>query len=134
MTISVLLITHEEVGNALVNATASALGGELPLPTTVVSIDHDTNVEDLTPRLQHYVDQIEAGEGLLILTDLFGSTPCNIARNLGDKVGVRVVSGLNLPMLIRLMNYSHLDIDSLADKALTGGKEGVMDCKDNDDN
>ncbi len=68
-------------------------------------------------------------QGFLILTDLFGSTPSNIASRLqqfqeSDKI--RIVAGLNLPMLIRVMNYPHLALDELTQKAVSGGKDGVI--------
>lgn len=130
MTISVMLITHEEVGHAFINTVSKTFGGgDLPLPTTVVSIDEDTDPELIMPRLQRAAEQIEDGQGLLILTDLFGSTPCNIATELGQQQRVRVVTGLNLPMLMRLMNYADLDLDELAEKAASGGKDGVIQCE-----
>lgn len=129
MTVSILLITHDEVGNALVNTATNTLG-ELPLPTTVVTINHATDPEELLPKLERMATNIEHGQGLLILTDLYGSTPSNIATHLQKNSRVRVVAGLNLPMLIRVMNYPQLDVYALAEKALSGGKDGVVNCSD----
>ena len=128
MTVSVLIITHEEIGSALLNAATSTLG-ELPLPTTVVTVDYTTDPEQLIPRLQRVAQNVEHGQGLLILTDLYGSTPSNIAQALNNNRRIRVISGLNLPMLIRIMNYSTLDVHALADKALSGGRDGVRACE-----
>ena len=125
--ISVLLITHSEVGAALVNAATTTLG-ELPLPTTVVTIDYDTDPELLLPKLQKLIKQISRDDGVLVLTDLYGSTPNNIARRLQSGGHIEVVSGLNLSMLIRLMNYPNLTLAELATKALTGGKDGIIHC------
>ncbi len=129
MTVSVMIITHDEVGEALLNAATTTLG-ELPLATTVVTVKCDTDPEDILPRLQRSGQHIDHGDGLLILTDLVGSTPCNIASTLASCLGenqkIRVVTGINLSMLIRLMNYPHLDLDELAEKAITGGRDGVM--------
>jgi len=127
MTVSVLLITHEEIGSALLNAAETTLG-ELPLPTTVITVSYETDPELLIPRLKKMAGNIEKGQGLLILTDLYGSTPSNIATHLQENPRVKVISGLNLPMLIRLMNYPDLDISQLAEKALSGGRDGVMNC------
>lgn len=130
MTVSVLLITHEEVGTALLSAASTALG-ELPLPTTVVTVNYDTDPELLLPKLQQLAANIEHGQGLLILTDLYGSTPSNIASSLKCNNRIRVIAGLNLPMLIRVMNYPQLEIKDLAQKALSGGKDGVVNCFEN---
>lgn len=124
MTVSVLLITHEEIGSALLSAVTTTLG-ELPLPTTVVTVNYDTDPELLLPRLEQLTQNIEHGQGLLILTDLFGSTPCNIAKQLQINQRIRIVTGLNLPMLIRVMNYPGLSVEELAEKAYTGGRDGI---------
>lgn len=128
MTVNVLLITHEEIGTALLHAVTTALG-ELPLSTTVVTVNYDTDPEQLIPRLESLVNGIDRQQGLLILTDLFGSTPSNIASRLQNHDNVRVVAGLNLPMLVRVMNYPKLGLTELAQKALSGGKDGIVDCK-----
>lgn len=131
MTVSVLIITHEQVGQALLGAATATLG-ELPLPTTAVTVSYDTDPEELIPRLKRVAQNAEHGQGLIILTDLYGSTPCNIARSLQDNPRIKVISGLNLPMLIRLMNYPNCDVNELAEKALTGGRDGVIACEDNE--
>lgn len=126
MTVSVLLITHENIGAALLDAVNNTFG-EIPLPTTCVDVDYKTDPDALVPRLKRLAQHIEAQEGLLVLTDLYGSTPCNIAKSLQAIPRVRVISGLNLPMLFRVMNYCHEDIDCLAEKAITGGQDGIID-------
>jgi mannose PTS system EIIA component len=76
-------------------------------------------------RAQQYLQQLEQGDGVLILTDLYGSTPSNIACKLrNDKVAV--ITGLNLPMLIRVLNYPALNLHELAEKATGGGREGII--------
>ena len=127
MSVSVLIITHEQVGNALLSAATTVLG-KLPLPTTVVAVGYGTDPDTLLPKLQKIAEELPADQGLLILTDLYGATPSNIALQLQNQDRIRVVCGLNLPMLIRTMNYPHLDIDELADRALTGGRDGVRQC------
>lgn len=133
MPVNVLLITHQEVGTALLQAATNTLG-ELPLATTVISVNEDTDPETLLPRLQQFASQIDRGQGLLILTDLYGSTPSNIAASLQEQANIRVIAGLNLPMLIRVMNYANLALPELAQKALSGGKDGIINCtKDSHD-
>jgi PTS system ascorbate-specific IIA component len=62
-----------------------------------------------------------------VLTDLFGATPCNIASSLINNYRVRVVAGVNFPMLIKIMNYPNADLDTLASRAMSGGCQGVLD-------
>ena len=72
--------------------------------------------------------QLDSGDGVLVLTDMYGATPSNIACRLHEFCQVRVVSGLNLPMLIRILNYPNLSLDELRHKAVTGGRDGVLTC------
>ncbi|HJV71293.1 PTS fructose transporter subunit IIA [Ideonella sp.] len=68
----------------------------------------------------------EGGGEVLILADVFGATPCNAAQRVADGVRVRLVAGLNVPMLWRAMAYGHLPLDGLIERALAGGAQGVM--------
>ena len=68
---------------------------------------------------------LDHGAGVLVLTDMYGATPSNIALRLAG-AKVRIVTGLNLPMLMRVLNYSQLGLDQLAEKAVSGGREGVF--------
>lgn len=65
--------------------------------------------------------------GTLVLTDLFGATPCNVAQRLvGERAGSRLVTGVNLPMLLRTVTYCHESLDALVSRAVVGGTQGVM--------
>lgn len=72
------------------------------------------------------IKTMDKGDGVLILTDMFGSTPSNIAHRLSQPGRVMVVTGLNLPMMIKVMNYPKLDLQELVDLAVEGGKSGVL--------
>ena len=72
---------------------------------------------------------LDDGDGVLVLTDLYGSTPSNIAASLLGTGAVQVVAGLNLPMLIRVLNYPAEDLPALADKAVSGGNRGILLCR-----
>ena len=67
-----------------------------------------------------------AGDELLILTDVFGATPSNVAQRLADGVHVKVVSGVNVPMLWRTLCYTHESLDALVARALAGASQGVL--------
>ena len=62
----------------------------------------------------------------LVLTDIFGATPCNIAQKLVDGVHSRLITGVNLPMLLRTVSYRHESLDALVARAMVGGTQGVM--------
>lgn len=62
----------------------------------------------------------------LVLTDVFGATPCNVAQKLVDGVNSKLITGVNLPMLLRIVTYRHESMDALVARALAGGTQGVM--------
>lgn len=127
MTVGVLLVSHNNIGTELIN-TARQMLSCCPLPTKVLSIATKDNPEAIRLELDDDLTSLDQGQGILILTDMFGSTPSNIACAVSERDDIRVVSGLNLPMLIRVLNYPALDLDELEHKALSGGQEGVVRC------
>jgi mannose PTS system EIIA component len=127
MAVSILLVTHNEIGDSLLK-TAITTFGELPLSTRSIGINYKNDPNEMAVSIEKIVNEIDQGEGVLVLTDMFGSTPCNIAQKLRDLNNVQVISGINLPMVIRVMNYPQLPLDLLAEKALSAGREGVMKC------
>ena len=72
------------------------------------------------------VMELDTGDGVLVLTDVCGATPSNIACRLVSLGRVMVVSGLNLPMLMRILNYPNLSLEELAERAVSGGRQGIM--------
>jgi len=127
MTVGVLLVSHNNIGTELIN-TARQMLSCCPLPTKVLSIATMDSPEEIRLELDDDLKNLDQGHGILILTDMFGSTPSNIACAVSDRDDIRVVSGLNLPMLVRVLNYPALDLDELEHKALSGGQEGVVRC------
>ena len=128
MSVGLLLITHDGIGQALLEAARRMLGGRCPLAAAVLPVGLEADTEQLHDAARRQVRELDRGDGVLVLTDLYGSTPSNIAASLADREGVRVVAGLNLPMLVRVLNYAHEDLDSLAEKAVSGGSRGILQC------
>jgi mannose PTS system EIIA component len=90
----------------------------------------DANIDSIKHQVTHALAKLSTDEGVLILTDSYGSTPCNIANEFLDNNNRTLVSGLNLPMLIRVMNYRSLPLAELKDVAIEGGKHGITSTKD----
>jgi PTS system ascorbate-specific IIA component len=109
-----------------VNALKTTYGNNLPLPLETFEVRSDADPDKLMPELKKIITTLDVGKGVLILTDLFGSTPSNIAYELQKAGLIRIVTGLNLPMLIRVMNYPTLSLNELADKAMQGGQAGII--------
>lgn len=125
MSTAILLITHDGIGAALLD-TAGYMLGALPEGVEALAVDSDAATEELDREAGDMLRRLDRGDGVLILTDLVGSTPANLADRLAAGSRVQVVAGLNLPMLVKVINYGHLPPDELAAKALEGGRDGIL--------
>jgi PTS system mannose-specific IIA component len=125
--VGLLIITHDHVGTALYD-TAVQMLGMCPLMTEVLPVPADCDPDEMVRQGWKLVDRLNRGDGVLILTDMYGSTPSNIAARLAVNHQVLVVSGVNLPMLVRIMNYPTLGVTELALKAESGGRDGIFYC------
>jgi len=128
MSAGLLIITHNDIGEQLLN-TATTMLDTCPLPAAAIAINTDCNPDNTIKQALQLVDELDSGEGVLVLTDMYGSTPSNIANQLSDGHHVVVVTGINLPMLIRVLNYPRLNLEQLADKAGSGGHDGIIICE-----
>ena len=126
MTVGILLITHEGVGSALLSV-ATRLLRQLPLKTEAFEVPFDADPDELLPLASAALRRVDGGQGVLVLTDLYGATPSNLAAKLA-RIGtpVRRVSALSLPMLLRVMNYAEMDLDELPNVASAGARNGVI--------
>ena len=126
MSVGILLITHEGIGHALL-AVATRLLRKLPLETAAFEVPFDGDVDALLPQASAALRKVDGGHGVLVLTDLYGATPSNIAAKL-SRLGtpVRRVSALSLPMLLRVMNYADLELSELPAVAAAGSRNGVI--------
>ncbi len=131
MTVGVLIISHSSVGSALLRTAHDTLG-LCPLHVEVLSVPLHSKVEDVDAMAEVMCMRLDTGDGVLVLTDLYGSTPSNIANRLQEMGEVGVVAGINLPMLLRVMNYIELPLSALVDKAVSGGHDGIFLCPEED--
>ena len=125
MAVDILLITHPGIGSALVDVATRILR-QLPLKTEAFELAFDADVALALPQASAALRRVDAGEGVLVLTDLYGGSPSNLASQVA-RLGtpVRRVSSLNLPMLLRVMNYADLPLDELPAVAAAGARNGV---------
>lgn len=128
MTVGVLLITHPGVGSAMLHI-ATRIVGSSTLPVKCLEVPPDAALPPVCERARSMLKVLDRGEGVLVLTDLYGATPHNIAQEVAcDKAGLSVLSGLNLPMLLRIFNYPDDNLDTLTSKAAEGGSRGIANC------
>ena len=132
--IGILLVTHNGLGNSLVDCVRHVLGN-VPLNLKVLSVLAADNPQRKEDEGLALIAQLDTGEGVLLLADMFGATPCNIVRRLYKPGRVEGVAGVNLPMLLRALGYSNRPLAEVVQKALQGGRECiVLTGKDNDSN
>lgn len=126
MTCGILLVTHPGVGTALLDV-ATRLLRQLPLKTEAFEVPFDADLDTLLPLASAALRRVDGGEGVLILTDLYGASPANLAGQLA-RLGtpVRRVSALSLPMLLRVMNYPEQGLDQLPATAAAGTRNGAI--------
>jgi len=127
MKVGVLIVAHDQLGRVLLDTAVGTLG-HCPLPVEVLAVTRDMDPDLLVAQGREMLARLNLGAGVLVLTDMYGSTPGNIACRLQESDDVQVVSGLNLPMLFRVFNYPTLDLQGLTEKALSGGSAGVLHC------
>lgn len=127
MAVGILLVTHTGIGSALLSVASTMLRGNLPLKTEAFEVPFDGDADVLLPQASAALRRVDGGHGVLILTDLYGATPSNLAAKLA-RLGTpaRRVSALSLPMLLRVMNYAELPLDELPAVAAAGARNGVI--------
>lgn len=119
----ILIIAHAPLASAL---RACALHVFPDCGAHVAALDVPPNMPPAESAAQARVMLAQHGSDTLLLTDMFGATPSNIARQLTDGVTTRLLTGVNLPMLLRAVTYRHEALDVLVQRALAGGSQGVM--------
>jgi PTS system ascorbate-specific IIA component len=126
MPVGVLLVSHPGIGSALLSV-ASQLLRRLPMAVEAFEVGFGDDPDAVLPSASAAQRRVDGGDGVLVLTDLYGATPANVASRLA-RLGtpVRRVSGLSLPMLLRVMNYAELGLDELPAVAAAGARNGVV--------
>jgi PTS system ascorbate-specific IIA component len=124
--IGILIVSHGTLGESLIHC-ASHVMGKRPLHLRQLGVTVHDDPEAILPQARDLIRFLDTGQGVLVLTDIFGATPSNIACKLLEAGRVEGVAGVNLPMLIRALSYREkLCLTDLIQKTLSGGTEGVM--------
>ena len=123
--VGILIVAHGAFGEALIHCASHVLG-KRPLRVRQVGITVHDDPDAILPQAQDLVRQLDDGDGVLVLTDMLGATPSNIAARLAAPGRVEVVAGVNLPMLVRALTYRAQPLAVVVGKAISGGREGVL--------
>jgi PTS system mannose-specific IIA component len=123
--IGILIISHGTLGESLIHCASHVLN-KRPPRVGQLGITAQDDPALLLPQARNLVNELDAGDGVLILSDMYGGTPSNMAAKLVIPGKVEAVAGVSLPMLIRVLTYRDRDLQTIVTKAISGGCEGVV--------
>ena len=123
--IGILLITHGTFGESLIQNVCHVLNKRPPLIGQLGVAAQDDPL-DILPMARLLLGEVDGGAGVLIMTDILGATPSNLALKLLDPGRIEGVAGVNLPMLLRALTYRKNNLETLVQKAISGGHDGVI--------
>lgn len=123
--IGILIIAHGNFGDSLIQCMTHVLGKK-PDGIAAIQVAGTDSPRELLPSAQRMVAALDEGEGVLIITDIFGSTPANLACKLLIPGRVEAVAGANVPMLVRAITYRTRSMETLLKRVVSGGCEGVF--------
>ncbi len=123
--VGLLLIMHSNLAGDMLEI-ASEILCSCPLATEILAISANCDPDIQYNRAKELCDKLDDGSGVLVLTDLYGSTPSNIANRLINSHNVNVVSGASLPMLVRILNYPDMSLEKVSENAISGARDGIV--------
>ena len=123
--IGILIVSHGTFGESLIHSASHVLG-KRPVFLRQIGVTVHDEPEALLPVAQDLIRFLDQGDGVLVLTDIYGATPSNIASKLLRPGRVEGIAGVNLPMLLRALTYRNEPLLTLRDKALSGASEGIL--------
>ncbi len=123
--IGIIIVGHGNFGAAILRAAEIIMGPQEDCVSISVDVAHD--VEEAVRRLQDASERLDRGGGVIVLTDMFGGTPTNLALSLQGQHNAEVITGVNLPMLLKVIeNRNELSLADLARQADEAGKAGIV--------
>jgi PTS system ascorbate-specific IIA component len=123
--IGLLIAAHGNLGESLIQCAIHVLGAR-PEALEALDLTAFDDTDSMRRAADHHIEHLDSGEGVLILTDLYGSTPCNTVCKLLRPGRVEAISGVNVPMLLKALTYRREPLRALADRAADGGREGTF--------
>lgn len=126
--LGMVLVTHAPLGVALA-ACLKHVMGTVPERFEVIDVEADEPIENTVVRIQEAATTVNDGSGVVFLTDLFGATPSNAAirASVEDlEVPSVLVSGCNLPMLLRALGFRDISVTQVAERLVMGGRNGIV--------
>ena len=122
--VGILIVSHGAFGESLIHCASHVLG-KRPLYLRQLGVTVHDDPDAILPVAQDLIRFLDQGGGVLVLTDISGATPSNIAARILEPGRVEGIAGVNLPMLIRALTYRDEPLEVVIAKALTGGQDGL---------
>jgi len=122
--IGVVLITHVDFGEKLLQAAEGIMGAQEGCCS--ISVDIANEIELINTKIQQAVEEVDFGDGVILLTDMFGGTPSNMSLALLNTGNFEVITGVNLPMLLKILGSREMPLDELALEAKSAGRQGIV--------
>lgn len=123
--VGILLLTHAPLGQAFKTVMTHIFLGQ-PLQFEVIDVEMDDNTDVVLAKARKIIKRLDKGQGVLVMTDVTGSTPANCAEALKDMGHVAVVAGVSVPMLLRAITYRDQLLEVVSDAAIMGAKDGAV--------
>jgi len=123
--IGILLIAHGNLGDSLIDCATYVLAQHPPQLASLNLTDF-ADIDAMRIAARTKISNLDDGNGVLVLADVYGATPCNTICRLLDEPRVEVVAGVNVPMLLKVLTYRHSDLQTLADLAANGARDGAF--------
>ena len=123
--ISLLIVAHGNLGESLIQCAAHVLG-KRPEALENVDLAASEDPDAMLDQARALLADLDRGEGALILTDVYGATPCNAVCKLVRPGRVEAIAGVNLPMLLKALTYRDQGMSTLLEKAVEGGQAGIL--------
>ncbi|MFW5730346.1 MAG: PTS sugar transporter subunit IIA [Desulfonatronovibrionaceae bacterium] len=122
--IGIILVTHGNFGQSLLEAASMIMGSDENCHA--LGVDVSRPMDEIIKELKHLVSSLDSGHGVLILTDMFGGTPTNISLSLLSPDHTEVITGVNLPMLLKALEGRTRKLEDLAQEIKGAGKQGIL--------
>lgn len=123
--IGILLITHGTFGESLIQNVCHVLN-KRPLLIAQLGVAAQDDPLDMLPLARLLLNEVDGGAGVLVMTDIFGASPANLALKLLEPGRIEGVAGVSLPMLLRALTYREKGMEIMMQKAISGARDGVM--------
>ena len=123
--IALLIVAHGNLGDSLIQCATFVLG-QRPEALENLDLSACDDPAEMLQRARRKVAEIDQGEGVLVLTDVYGATPCNTVCKVIASNRVEAIAGVNLPMLLKALTYRNQGMVKLLEQAVTGGQAGIL--------